>query len=75
MEAQYKMVITVDVDTGTIEKVERIITSQSEIIKLGNKLPLSPPGGYRHIGTLLAFTGSQCVTLAIPGGGSYTICH
>lgn len=71
---QHKMVITVDVRTGKIDRVERAIGGKYEEVKLGGELPLAPEGGYRYVALLLAHKGSDCVTLDLPGGGSYTIC-
>jgi hypothetical protein len=77
---RYKMLIAVDVETGAIESVQKVIDSVpqiGEIIKLGDQKeePSNPEGGYRHVGTLLSFSGSRCVTLNLPGGGSYKICQ
>lgn len=71
---QHKMVITVDIETGKIDRVDHKIGEKYEEVRLGGQLPLAPEGGYRHIGLLLAFRGSNCVTLNMPGGGSYTVC-
>jgi hypothetical protein len=73
-----KMIITVDLDSEKIESVE-VVTPQNENvnINLGNQSqqPLTPDGGYRYIGLLLAYNGSHCVTINLPGGGSYTYCY
>jgi hypothetical protein len=71
----YKMVITVNVGTGRIEKVEKVVATKPEPVEVGSQRPLNPTGGYKYIGTLLAYTGSNCVTLNLPGGGSYEICQ
>ena len=77
---EYKMLVTIDVGTGRIERVQKVIgvkpEMEGEIVTIGDQSnhPSNPPGGYRYIGTLLAYTGSNCVTLNLPGGGSYTIC-
>jgi hypothetical protein len=72
-----KMIITVDIDSEKITKVEVTTGLQAETVCLGSQTeqPLNPDGGYRFIGLLLAYDGSQCITINLPGGGSYTYCH
>jgi hypothetical protein len=64
-----KMVITVDVNTGTIEKVQKRGAGQPEDIEKSENQPQGIP-----IGTLMKYTGSNCITLNLPGGGSYQLC-
>jgi len=66
-----KMIITVDVATGNILEVEKDANGTRQRVYPG---PEPKAGTYRYIGTLLSYTGSNCITLNIPGGGSYTIC-
>ena len=71
-----KMIITVDIDCESIESV--VVTGpETETINLGSQSqqPRTPDGGYRYIGLILAYDGSDCVTVNLPGGGSYTYCH
>ena len=75
MVTDEKMIITLDVNTGKIERVEVVIGPERQELKPERLLPAEPEGGYRHIGTLLAFKGSNCVTLNLPGGGSYKRCR
>jgi hypothetical protein len=65
-----KMVIIVDVNTGQIEKVQKRGHGQPDL-----DIPESDsqPKG-TTIGTLEKYTGSNCITLNLPGGGSYQIC-
>jgi hypothetical protein len=72
-----KMIITVDIDSESIESVKVVTGPEPETIKLGSQSqqPLTPDGGYRYIGLILAYDGSNCVTVNLPGGGSYTYCH
>lgn len=62
-----KMIITVDVPSGTVQIVKDETGRDAE-----RNRPI--PGPRRHIGELFAHQGSNCVTLNIPGGGSFTIC-
>jgi hypothetical protein len=72
---QTNMVITVNVNTGTITKVQKVVTGQvPQEIDSEIQEPFAPPGGFRHIGVLLAYQGSDCVLLPLPGGGSYKVC-
>lgn len=64
-----KMVIIVDVNTGAVEKVQRRGGGPDQDI---NKSADQPKG--TSIGTLVKYTGSNCVTLNLPGGGSYKLC-
>ena len=73
---QTKMVITVNVNNGTISKVEKVVTGEvTQEIYPESQQQFAPPGGFRHIGVLLAYVGSNCVVLPLPGGGSYVVCQ
>jgi hypothetical protein len=65
-----KMQITVDLDTGKVDSV----TDDTGKIYNPHGNPIPTP--HRPVGILFTHLGgSNCVTLNIPGGGSYTICH
>jgi hypothetical protein len=70
-----KAVITIDVATGLIDSVKKVIGSTETEIIAGNQQIPTPPGGFRHCCTVLWFTGSDCITVNLPGGGSFQICH
>jgi hypothetical protein len=72
---QTNMVITVNVNNGRISKVEKVVTGEvPQEISPESQEPFAPPGGFKHIGVLLAYEGSNCVLLPLPGGGAYKVC-
>lgn len=75
MVEECKVVITVDVDSGTIEKVEKVIGGKSQTIRPGNE-QLTAPGGFRHCCTVLYYAmNPNCITINLPGGGQFKICR
>jgi hypothetical protein len=70
--ATEKLVVTIDVITGSIVRVQRRFgppPSDPDVPYDPNSQPQGTP-----IGTLVKYTGSNCVSLNIPGGGSYKVC-
>lgn len=73
--AACKAVITIDVDTGVIDNVKKIVDSTETQVNLGNQQIPTPPGGFTHCCTVLWFTGSNCITINLGGGASFQICN
>ena len=64
-----KMKITVEIATGKILNVED--ENGTDVTKTNRPIP-NPP--HEVIGVLFKHQGSNCITLNMPGGGSYQIC-
>ena len=72
---QCKAVITINVDTGAIESVKKVIGSTETRVDSGNQQIPTPPGGFMHCCTVLWFTGSNCITINLGGGASFLVCN
>ena len=69
-----KMIITIDVDEGKILNVLGQYPGSDPCEIRVQQFPI--PDFPKYVGVLLTHPGgSNCVTLALPGGGSYTVCH
>ena len=68
-----RMVITLEVNSGAIVKVEKIQDGGPPVQIQPGQPPVPVPPNRRVIGTLFAHRGSDCITLDI-GGASFQIC-
>jgi hypothetical protein len=72
---QCKVVITIDVATGAIDSVKKKIGSTETLVNVGSQ-PATPPGGFTPCCTVFYYTvNPNCVTINLPGGGSFVVCH